>query len=83
MVTGISVLASAQKLAVTKWDCRLGGLLGGAVLTLLGICMALPLYLHFANIISVEIPFLVIVIGYGQVFVILYLEPVFKTFSAK
>lgn len=73
MVTGISVLATGSTLAKSRKDCMFGGLLGGASLTLLGICMALPLYLHFADIIDVEIPFLVIVMGYGHIFTGLYL----------
>ena len=73
MVTGVSVLASGSKLVKTPSDARVGGLLGGISLTILGICMALPLYLYFFDIIAVEIPFLVIVVGYGRVFTILYI----------
>ncbi|MCL2420719.1 MAG: hypothetical protein FWD03_02575 [Defluviitaleaceae bacterium] len=72
IVPALSVLSSAGKLAASRKDCMIGGLLGGAVLTLLGISMALPLYLYFADIIAVEIPFLVIVVGYGHIFTLLY-----------
>jgi len=72
MITGVSVLASGSRIAETPGECMAGGLLGGLALTLLGICMALPLYLHFADIIAVEIPFLVIVVGYGWIFTALY-----------
>ena len=72
MVPTFSVLSSASRLAVSRKDCMMGGLLGGAILTVLGICMALPLYLYFADIVAVEIPFLVIVIGYGHIFTFLY-----------
>jgi uncharacterized membrane protein YkvI len=54
-------------------DCLWGSVLGGACMTLLGVCMALPLYLYYADIISVEIPFLVIVVGYGDVMTWLYM----------
>jgi len=73
IVTSLSVLSSVSKLAERPRDCAVGGIVGGAVLTLLGLCMALPLYLHFADVISVEIPFLVVVVGYGQVFSTMYL----------
>jgi len=72
MVTGVSVLASGSRIAKSRKDCMLGGLLGGIALTLLGICMALPLYLYFADIIAVEIPFLLIVVAYGSVFTSIY-----------
>jgi len=72
IVPTLSVLSSASRLAASRKDCMIGGLLGGAILTILGICMALPLYLYFSDIIAVEIPFLVIVIGYGHIFTFLY-----------
>ena len=72
MITGVSVLASGSRIAKSPGQCMSGGMLGGLALTLLGICMALPLYLHFADIIAVEIPFLVIVVGYGWIFTALY-----------
>ena len=73
IVPTLSVMSSASRLAKNRKDCMTGGLLGGAVLTILGICMALPLYLYFADIIAVEIPFLVIVVGYGRIFTLLYM----------
>jgi uncharacterized membrane protein YkvI len=73
IVTSFSVLSSVSTLAKKPRDGLIGGVLGGSVLTLLGLCMALPLYLHFAGVISVEIPFLVIVVGYGRIFTYLYL----------
>jgi uncharacterized membrane protein YkvI len=73
LVTGIPVLAASASLAPRSRDAMLGGLLGGGVMTLLGICLALPLYLHYSQVISVEIPFLVITLGYGNLINILYL----------
>ena len=73
IVPTLSVLSSASRMAKSRMDCMTGGLLGGTVLTVLGICMALPLYLYFADIIAVEIPFLVIVVGYGRLFTLLYM----------
>jgi uncharacterized membrane protein YkvI len=73
LVTGIPVLASAASLSVTHKDAFIGGALGGLVMTLLGLCMALPLYLHYANVISVEIPFIAVTSQYGAWFRSLYL----------
>jgi uncharacterized membrane protein YkvI len=73
LVTGVPVLAATSKLAETKRDAWIGGLLGGGVITILGLAMSLPLFLYYADIISLEIPFLHIASGYGHVFAILYL----------
>jgi uncharacterized membrane protein YkvI len=68
LVTGVPVLVSASALAENKRDAFIGGVLGGGVMTFLGLCMALPLYLHYSHVISVEIPFLVITLQYGGLF---------------
>ena len=73
ITTGFPVLASASRLAESPKDAMTGGVLGGFALTVLGICMALPLYLYYTDVIAVEIPFLVIVVGYGYFFTILYM----------
>ncbi|MCL2223341.1 MAG: hypothetical protein FWB96_00055 [Defluviitaleaceae bacterium] len=73
LVTGVPVLAATSKLAETKRDTLIGGLLGGGVITILGLAMSLPLFLYYADIISLEIPFLHIASGYGNLFSILYL----------
>jgi uncharacterized membrane protein YkvI len=46
---------------------------GGAALTLLGLCLALPLLLHYKNVASAEIPLLMVVMGYGPFFTGLYM----------
>jgi len=73
LVTGVPILAATSKMVAEKKDAVLGGLLGGGVITLLGICMALPLFLHRANIIRLEIPFLYIVSQHGGNFRLFYL----------
>jgi len=73
LVTGIPVLAATAGLAVTKRDARFGGIVGGGIITVLGISMALPLFLYYADIVNLQIPFLYIVIDYGNAFLVLYL----------
>ena len=73
LVTGIPVLTATSTLAETKRDTWFGGLVGGGLITLVGICMSLPLFLYYADIITLEIPFLFIVSGYGSMFSTLYL----------
>ena len=73
LVTGVPILAAMSKMATKKKDAMLGGLLGGGVITLLGICMALPLFLYHANVISLEIPFLYIVSQHGNSFRLFYM----------
>lgn len=74
LVTGVPVLAATSAIAEKKSDAAIGGLLGGGVITILGICMALPLFLYYANVVNLEIPFLHIVFGYGGVVRWLYLS---------
>ncbi|MCL2286018.1 MAG: hypothetical protein FWC32_06580 [Firmicutes bacterium] len=73
LVTGIPILAATAGMATKKRDPMLGGLLGGGLITLLGICMALPLFLYHTNIVSLEIPFLYIVSRHGDMLRLLYL----------
>jgi uncharacterized membrane protein YkvI len=73
MVTGVPVLASASRLVKSGKDARRGGVWGGGAMTLLGICMTLPLLVYYADIKSVEIPFMVIVWRYGNFLSGLYL----------
>jgi uncharacterized membrane protein YkvI len=73
MVTGVPVLASASRLVTSGKDARRGGVWGGGAMTLLGICMTLPLLVYYAQVKSVEIPFMVIIWQYGKYFSGLYL----------
>lgn len=76
LVTGIPILAATSGMVANKKDAAVGGLLGGGVILILGICMALPLFLYRANIINLEIPFLYIVTRHGggfRVFRLFYL----------
>ena len=73
LVTGIPVLAATSGLATGKLDAMFGGIVGGGIITIVGICMALPLFLFYAEVIHLEIPFLYITSGYGHEFNIMYL----------
>lgn len=73
LVTGVPILAATSPMATTKKDSALGGLLGGGVITILGLTMALPLFLYHSNILHLEIPFLYIVTRHGSGFRLFYL----------
>ncbi|MDR0272071.1 MAG: hypothetical protein LBI27_01980 [Clostridiales bacterium] len=74
LVTGVPVLAATSKLAETKNHARIGGILGGSVITILGLAMSLPLFLYYADIISLEIPFLHIANNHGYIFSMIYVS---------
>ncbi|MCL2378922.1 MAG: hypothetical protein FWC77_07335 [Defluviitaleaceae bacterium] len=73
LVTGVPVLAATTPLATGRRDPFIGGVVGGGAITVLGLCMALPLFLHYSRIVSFEIPMLMIVLHYSAAFSILYL----------
>jgi len=73
LVTGVPVLTATSPLATKKRDPFTGGVLGGAAITILGLCMALPLYLHYSQVINFEIPLLLVALRYGAFFSLLYL----------
>jgi len=73
LVTGVPVLTATAPLATKKRDPFIGGVVGGGAITILGLCMALPLFLHYSRVITFEIPMLMIVLHYSLAFSILYL----------
>lgn len=74
LVTGVPVLSAASRLVEKKRDTWVGGLLGGGAITILGLAMSLPLFLHYTNIVQLEIPFLHVASETGYLFTILYLS---------
>ncbi|MCL2361599.1 MAG: hypothetical protein FWC73_07290 [Defluviitaleaceae bacterium] len=73
LVTGVPVLTATSPIATKKRDPFTGGVIGGAAITILGLCMALPLFLHYSQVIDFEIPLLLIALRYGAFFSLLYL----------
>jgi len=73
LVTGVPVLSAISPLATRKRDPFVGGVIGGGAITILGLSMALPLFLHYSQVVSFEIPMLFIVLRYGAAFSILFL----------
>jgi uncharacterized membrane protein YkvI len=73
MVTSISVLATLGPLTKNANAAKWGGLLGGGIMTVLGLGMAYPLYVHYAQISTLEIPLLSIAKNFGSAFQYFYL----------
>jgi len=73
LVTGVPVLTATAPLAAKKRDPFIGGVVGGSAITILGLCMALPLFLHYSQVVNFEIPLLLIALRYGAVFSGLYI----------
>ncbi|MCL1787610.1 MAG: hypothetical protein FWG38_06450 [Defluviitaleaceae bacterium] len=73
LVTGVPILAATASMVKGRQDAAVGGLLGGGIITFLGICMALPLFLHYGQAAGLEIPFLYIVTRHGGGFRLFYL----------
>lgn len=73
LVTAVPVLSATAPMAAHKKDAAMGGLLGGGLITVLGISMALPLFLHYRQVVSLEIPFLYIATYHGHSIRLLYL----------
>jgi len=73
LVTGVPVLTATAPIATKKRDSFVGGVVGGSAITILGLCMALPLFLHYSQVVNFEIPLLLIALRYGAVFSGLYI----------
>ena len=73
LVTAVPILAATAGLVKTKTDAMFGGIVGGGIITVLGISMALPLFLYYGDVINLEIPFFYIVSTQGGIIKVLYL----------
>ena len=72
LVTAIAVLASIKGLVRSRRVAFAGGLLGGFSLTVLGLCLALPLYLAQSAVKAFQIPLLEIVAVHGAALEYIY-----------
>lgn len=66
MVTAVTVLSAMSKYNTSRKTAKYGGLIGGISMTLLGLCLSIPLFIHFDSVNSLEMPMLYIVNQYGQ-----------------
>jgi len=65
MVTLVVILISLNKFVINKKVAFYGALLGGISISFLGICIALPLRMHYNDVINYEIPMIKIVSSLG------------------
>ncbi|MDR1537673.1 MAG: hypothetical protein LBU32_06700 [Clostridiales bacterium] len=72
IVTSISVLAAMGKTISSKKTCRRAALLGGGLMTVLGLCMLYPLYLYYSYAAPAEVPLLLIANRFGLAFEYFY-----------
>ncbi|MCL2462009.1 MAG: hypothetical protein FWF44_05035 [Defluviitaleaceae bacterium] len=77
MITAVSVLSETSEMAGSRRAGKLSGILGGGAMTLLGLCLLVPLLLNYSGILRVEIPILHIAGKYGQGFGYMYLGVLF------
>jgi len=82
IITAVTVLVSLNKLISSKKVFSFGGGLGGACVCVLGISMALPLFLYYDKINTAEMPVLNIVLNYNTLkyfYVVILLSAIFTT----
>ncbi len=73
IVTAISVLAAMGHMVSSQRDAAFSGIMGGVMMTVLGLFLCVPLFQHKADIMNTDIPILAIVTEYGTFFEYMYL----------
>jgi uncharacterized membrane protein YkvI len=75
IVTSISVLAALSPMIKDRKSAAKAGLLSGGIMTVVGLCMIYPLYLHYHNVQYSEIPLLEVTqrLGHGVQIVYMFL----------
>ncbi len=73
IITAIAVFASIHQLIINKKVAFYSGVGGGIIMTILGFCIFVPLFLNYGGVINFEIPMLVIVSKYGKLMQYIYL----------
>lgn len=66
MLTCIAVLISLSKIVINKKVAVWGGVIGGLSITIIGVCISLPLFINFNSLSGVEIPMLKITESLGS-----------------
>jgi uncharacterized membrane protein YkvI len=83
MVTAISVLSAIGMTMKNRSSCRNAGLLGGGLMTLLGLFMLYPLYIYYKQASVAEVPLLVIAhrfsLGFEYFYLLMILCAIFTT----
>ena len=78
VITSISMLANMRPLVDNRKTAKYAGLLGGAIITGLGILFALPLLLNFNFLSRFEIPLLALAHNHGNIIEYLYITLLFS-----
>ncbi len=73
IITAVTVLSSMGNIINNKKTAFWGGILGGIAMTILGLCMSLPLFLDYAEVAHKEIPLLSIMSNELPIFEYMYL----------
>lgn len=86
IITSISMLANMRPLVNNRKTAKYAGLLGGAIITGLGLLFALPLFMDFGNLARFEIPLLALARDHGNVveifYIVLLLSAIYTTAAA-
>ncbi|NLM13039.1 MAG: hypothetical protein GX209_04760 [Epulopiscium sp.] len=72
-ITAVVILCSLLSIIRSKSEARLGGILGGVTLGVLGLCIVMVTLLHYDNVEGLEIPMLGIVFNYGSAIEYIYI----------
>ncbi|WP_058486678.1 YkvI family membrane protein [Defluviitalea phaphyphila] len=78
IITAVVILCSLYNTINSKKEARLGGIIGGLVLGVLGICIGMVTFIHYGNIKDIEIPMLEITAKYGFLIEYIYLIVLFS-----
>lgn len=73
LITTITVLACMKNFLTNKKTAIYGGMLGGGIMTILGICLFLPLDINYNKLVYSELPVLTLVSDYNVVIKYFYI----------
>ena len=78
IITAISVLAGMPAVVTSRRIAKYSGLIGGACLTVLGLCFMLPLYANSSVVDGLSAPMLVVSEKYGMAMEAIYIMVLFS-----